>query len=196
MTSRIYISIRQMRLLLLATAAVLGTVCPGLAQVIDSKLSGTIGLDWASYRHEDGGDDVDGSHFFQQYSLLYKSKGVINSGRAGKWDVALGYEWNDLSSELDGISYDETTDKILFQGDILFAPGGLPLRVHAFSYDMHQSLPYSDTRGDFGALIDPGISRRLKTVSTYPPESPCSPASRTDPIWASTASCCRNFPSC
>ena len=146
-----------MRLLLLATAAVLGTVCPGPAQVIDSKLSGTIGLDWASYRHEDGGDDVDGSHFFQQYSLLYKSKGVINSGRAGKWDVALGYEWNDLSSELDDISYDETTDKILFQGDILFAPGGLPLRVHAFSYDMHQSLPYSDTRGDFGALIDPGI---------------------------------------
>lgn len=142
---------------LLLMIAVLGVVCPVSAQVVDSKLGGTIGLEWVDYKHRGRGEDIDGSSFYQQYSLLYRSAGVINSGRAGKWSAALGYEWNDLSSEMEDRDYDETTGKILYRGDILFTPGGLPFRVHAYSRDMQQSYAYSDSRGDFGALIDPGI---------------------------------------
>lgn len=157
MTLKTVFSLRLLRPLVPAFVAAWGLACPALAQVLDSKLGGSITLDWASYSHEGGRGDVDGSHFFQQYSLLYKTEGVINSGRAGHWDVAFGYEWNDLSSELDDEDYDERTDKILYRGDLLFAPGGLPLRIHAYSYDMQQSMPYRSTIGDFGALIDPNI---------------------------------------
>jgi hypothetical protein len=157
MKIRFHHIVDAIRILLLLPIAVMGSVCPIAAQVVGSSLGGSVLLDWASYHHEDGADDVEGSHFFQQYSLLYKTEGVINSGRAGRWDIALGYEWNDLSSDLDDEDYDERTDKILYRGDLLFAPGGLPLRIHAYSHDLQQSVAYDHTRGDFGALIDPGI---------------------------------------
>ena len=111
------------------------------------NLSGTVAYSYAQLRGEEAGEKVlEASHFTQKYSLLYERKGQLNRGRAGEYDYALGYEWNWIDSETNGTSaeIDNPLDKILFSGDILLAPGGLPFRLHFYSRDLNEtSVGYS-----------------------------------------------------
>jgi len=117
------------------------------------KLSGSAELMYAGQTAEtDGVKTLDARSFVQQYSLLYTKKGEFQRGRLGDYDVALGYEWNWVDSEINGdkVEIDNPLSKILYRGDIKIAPGGLPFRLHAFSYDMHQT---SFTSSDLGTLF-------------------------------------------
>lgn len=102
------------------------------------KLSGSAELRYAQHTAEEEGVEVlDASHFTQQYSLMWETAGEFNRGRLGVYDVALGYEWNWVDSEINGIDvpFDNPIDKVLFRGDVLLAPGGLPFRMNLYSYD-------------------------------------------------------------
>lgn len=146
--------------MLLAVFALLGTGMSASAQAVKSSLGGSVSLQWTDYQHRGPGEEIDGSSFVQQYSLLHQSRGIINNGRAGRWNVGLGYEWNSLDSELGEADFDETVGKILYNGEILFAPGGLPLRIHAYSRDLTQSRPIEEYT-NFGNLIGPGIATTI-----------------------------------
>ncbi len=128
---------------------ILGLACcclSGHSLAIPGNMSGSAELRYAQHTAEEGGVTVqDASHFIQQYSVLWSTKGRLREGRAGEYDFSLGYEWSSVDVDIDGATNDIDTplDKILFRGDVLLAPGGLPIQLHLFSYDMqHLSLGY------------------------------------------------------
>jgi hypothetical protein len=122
-------------LLMMVSTAWLYGVTPAAGQV-----SATADLRYASQKAEEHGQTVlSASHFTQQYSLLYQTKGELLQGRVGRYDFGLGYEWNSLDAEINGASSEVETGKILFKGDLLIAPGGLPFRMHLYSGDLTKS---------------------------------------------------------
>lgn len=123
----------------------------GLA--LSRGLSGSAGLRYAQHIAEENGNQVlDASHFVQQYSILWSTQGKIKKGRVGEYNFSLGYEWSSVDLDIDGEDIDGSKgvidnpfDKVLFRGDLLLAPGGLPFQMHLFSYDMeHSSLGYQE----------------------------------------------------
>lgn len=132
---------------------------PGLALAV---VTGSAEWNWAEYRRDqEGRDEVKASHFFQQYSLLYRDRQMINGGRAGRWDIGLGYEWTAVDASIDGDDSSVDTSKILYEGEILFAPGGLPFRINAYSRDLHRSRPnysLSSPALSGATLISPDIA--------------------------------------
>lgn len=125
------------------------------AEPAHAVVTGTAAWEWAEYQRDlDDGPSTKASHFFQQYSLLYHDRQAFRDGRAGRWDVALGYEWTAL--DLSG-SYDDEFDtgKILYQGELYFSPVGVPLSLHAYSHDLTRSTPAILTAND--TLVDPRI---------------------------------------
>lgn len=111
-----------------------------------AEISGWAEWGYLDYTAEQGGGTVqEARHFTQDYSLYYQTSGYLAEGRAGKYDVGLGYQWTSLSSEVDGTDNDIDTGKILYRGEFLLAPGGLPFRLHAFSYDLSPTqVQYSE----------------------------------------------------
>lgn len=128
--------LKSLAIVLLGVAAHLGLGAP---QVF-AGLTGSAEIRYAEQESRSGGvTNLDASHFTQQYSLLYQAKGQFMEGRGGKYALGLGYEWNSLSADLNGDSVDIQTGKILYKGDVLLAPGGLPFRLHLYSADMVKS---------------------------------------------------------
>ena len=126
----------------LATAALLTLLLWGtpLAAFAEGTLSGSAELRYAQQEARENGQTVlDSSHFAQQYSLLYQTKGQFMQGRGGHYALGLGYEWNALDADLNGENTDIQTGKILYKGDVLIAPGGLPFRLHLYSADLVKS---------------------------------------------------------
>ncbi len=106
---------------------------------------------------ESGVKVLDASHFIQHYSFLYEVKGSLAKGRAGKYDFSLGYEQNYVDSEINGVAMpiDNPLDKILYRGNILLAPGGLPFRLNMYSHDMQR---VTSEYKDLGALFEAGAA--------------------------------------
>lgn len=126
----------------LAIAALLILLAWGtpLAAFAEGRLFGSAELRYAQQETRENGQTIlDTSHFAQQYSLLYETNGQIMQGRVGKYALGLGYEWNALDADLNGENTDIQTGKILYKGDVLIAPGGLPFRLHLYSADMVKS---------------------------------------------------------
>ena len=129
-------ALRNLAIMLVCLAALSGLVTPHAV----AGLSGSGELRYARQEaSEQGVKVVDSSHFAQQYSLLYQTNGQFMGGRGGKYALGLGYEWNSLDAETNGESADIQTGKILYKGDILIAPGGLPFRLHLYSADLIKS---------------------------------------------------------
>ncbi len=141
-----------LRITILLLAVSMGLMSQGYA--LPGKLSGSAEMRYASHSARENGKKVlDASHFTQRYSLLWEKQGLLNAGRAGEYDVALGYQWNRVDSEVNGqdVKIDNPLDKILFRGDVLIAPGGLPFRLHAYSQDLNSTrLVYQE----LGELFD------------------------------------------
>ncbi len=126
----------------LATAALLALLLSGtpLTVFAAGALSGSAELRYAQQEARENGQTVlNASHFTQQYSLLYQTRGQVMEGRGGKYVLGLGYEWNALDADLNGENSNIQTGKILYKGDVLIAPGGLPFRLHLYSADMAKS---------------------------------------------------------
>lgn len=120
---------------------------------LEHDWSGSAALRYAEHDVEEDGENVQSaSHFVQQYSLLWQGAGKLSEGRAGEYDLALGYQWNQVDTEINGaeVAIDNPLDKILFKGDLLLAPGGLPFRLHLYSFDMDS--PSLETR-ELGELF-------------------------------------------
>lgn len=117
----------------------LGCFAP-LVAAAGGNFSGSIETRYAEQKGTETGRTVlDASHLTQQYSLLYQTRGEFLGGRGGKYDLNLGYEWNDLNASLNGENIDIQTGKILYKGDVLIAPGGLPFRLRLYSADLVKS---------------------------------------------------------
>ncbi|MHB8708284.1 MAG: hypothetical protein ACYC9I_05375 [Desulfuromonadales bacterium] len=149
----------QLILRLLAGAlAVILTCAPA-----EARISGALEWNWADYSKEvDGEEAVSASHFVQKYSILANWQGQLNGGRAGGWALGLGYDWTSFDNEINGEDNSETRGKMLYEGEVLFAPGGLPIRFHGFSYDLTRTSLATLTRiGQRDHLIEPDIVNDL-----------------------------------
>lgn len=152
----------HLALLLIALA---GSLLFGVAPAAASgALSGAAELRYAHYEGEEAGKQVaEGSHFTQQYSLLYRKSGLLKKGRGGHYDISLGGEWNAIDSEIRNTltdvdsETDITTAKILYNGDVLIAPGGLPFRLHLYSRDDKKSLLLHDPQSSGGGTDGTGL---------------------------------------
>lgn len=140
--------------------AVLVLLC--LASPVAAKISGEMELSYVDYTiKEDGEEKRSLSSFAQNYSIYYDKQGFIGDKRLGNYDIGLGYQWTanntDINSEdeLDGQNYDSHDGKVLFRGQVTLAPGGLPFRFTAWSFD--DSPPtYSTLRT--GEILDTQVT--------------------------------------
>ncbi len=150
-------------LLLLVLVAGIG---PALAR--EDRLSGAVSLSYGAHSAEENGKEVlDASHFSHQYSLVYEMEGLLASGRAGRYDLALGYEWADVSSEINGqdVAIDSPLDKILFRGELFLAPGGLPVQMRLFSNDMNSIAFSRSLQGELFVEDEDLIGSNVGTVT-------------------------------
>ncbi|KIH77926.1 hypothetical protein SAMN05660860_02425 [Geoalkalibacter ferrihydriticus] len=148
-------------------------VCVGFAPLTTHAVRGELdgSLEWRYGAHsakERGEKVLDASWFAQQYSLLYRTAGDLARGRAGNYNLALGYEWTALDGSINGESTDVSLDKILYQGDILIAPGGLPLHLHLYSHDLHRStFSTASPGGLFESLGSEGLGAQNAVVGIH-----------------------------
>lgn len=147
---------RALIITLICLFAVARTVAASLGNV-----DGVIEWRYGEHQAQEAGDRVlDGKYFSQQYSLFYSQSDLLMSGKLGQYNIGLGYEWNVLDSEvrstqggLPGQDVNISTGKVLFEGDLTIAPGGMPFRLNAYSYDLRQtSFSESTVSGLFDAL--------------------------------------------
>jgi hypothetical protein len=146
----------RIRLLLIARLGLLAAAAPAAALVIPAgRLSGSAEWRYGQFQaEEDGREVIDGAHFAQQYSLLYQMAGRLNQGRAGGYNLALGYEVTALDFEVNDDSESIFTHKLLYQGDLLVAPGGLPFRMRLYADDLTRSQFVRDRSLSRGSLED------------------------------------------
>lgn len=83
---------------------------------------------------------------YGQVGLFTRTKGTIIDDRIGRYTLMLGYEFNTLNPTIahkginDPATEKITSGKILYQGEVVVAPGGLPFRIQLYSRDVHKSL--------------------------------------------------------
>ncbi len=124
----------------LASLLTLLAALPVLGDVAFARLGGEVEWRYGQFSgYEDGKKVDDLSHFAQRYSVFYTTGARLANGRAGSYQVALGYEWNGLDSEVNGENVDIETGKILYRGRLELRPGGLPVALTLFSEDMQVS---------------------------------------------------------
>lgn len=127
-----------------------------------ARVRGAAEWSYSSYTAEAGSVSlVDASDFTQRYSIFWDKRGVLAEGRGGAYDLGLGLEWVDFSSEMNGSEVSDDQLKLTYNGRFTFAPGGLPFRLEAFSYDLTPStIDYYDI--DFNrygdGLVEPQIA--------------------------------------
>lgn len=125
-------------------------------------VTGSAEWNWAEYRRDvDGGEEMDLSHFYQNYTLFYRDRRLIQGGRAGRWNLGLGYEWTALDTSFNDGDVSIDTGKILYEGDFSFTPAGLPFSINVFSRDLSRANPTSLTTTP-GNIIDPDIYVDIK----------------------------------
>lgn len=124
--------------------------------VAAGKVGGTILVGSGQYRAEVEGKEVQKvASEYGQVSLSYRNKSEF--ARLGQYTLMLGYEFNILNPAFteNGIK-DRKVErieegKVLYQGEILLAPGGLPFRLSAYARDINQSS-FSSTGARLPAL--------------------------------------------
>lgn len=136
-----------------------------------ARLSGSLEWDYAHYNAKQGGIEVaDATSFAQRYTLLLQRQGAFMNGRGGRYDLALGGEWFGVNTnqEIFGANADVNLNraKLLYTGDILFAPGGLPFRFHAYGRDMHRSRFQDDGFYSDGSFDQLYLSQPESSVLT------------------------------
>ncbi len=135
---------------------IFSTLFSGVGQAGQGRLSGRAELRYGAFTAEEGGVRVvDSAHATQQYSVLYETAGKLGSHRIGRYDLALGYEWNWVDAEVDmgeSVSIDNPLDKILYRGNLVLDPGGLPFRLNAFSHDMQQTTLETGSVGEINGM--------------------------------------------
>lgn len=136
-----------MRRLILNIALIL--LClPALG--VAGSFSGKALVNYTNYQaKEDGVLVAKGDGLSQRYQLLYADRGLWKKGKIGSYDYSIGYEWNMVDADqskrsFDGNMVDDSTSiktgKVLYRGDVLIAPGGLPFRLHLYSHDQQASI--------------------------------------------------------
>jgi hypothetical protein len=128
-----------------------------LSTVALGDIAGTIELDYGHYESTEAGvEEADMSHFAQRYALFFSRSGLLMGGRAGKYDLAIGGEWLAVNSDIvmSGVNndYNVSSGKLLYRGNITFAPGGLPFRFNAYARDMTQSR-FQDSSRFFSSFM-------------------------------------------
>ena len=140
-----------------------------------ARLDGEVEWGYAHYEQSgDGGEEASASHFTQRYSLMYSTKGLLGGGRLGYYDLGIGTEWGAFETDYLGKSLSNDANKYLYGGVLHFAPGGLPFRLHAYSFDT-QKIRYSASRmsslglssfSTGSSLFNPGIVTTLSNGQT------------------------------
>ncbi|MDG5467815.1 hypothetical protein P9J64_05685 [Deltaproteobacteria bacterium IMCC39524] len=167
------LSVNQTKLAQLCLLVVMVLTC--LASTAEARISGEVALLYTDYSAKEDGEKVsDFSSFSQNYSLYYSKSGFVGDQRLGKYNFGLGYQWASTSATLDTSHGTEDFDlensdgKFLFNGDITIAPGALPFRFHAFSYDNQAPISnYARTRGVLDRTLITGTRTREEVVSGF-----------------------------
>ena len=143
--------------------------------VVAGEVSGSVLYGAGQYRAESDGQEVSriGSQYGQA-SVKYRDRGIIASNRFGHYTLMLGYEFNiiDPSVVNNGLTNPAAeqikTSKILYQGDITLAPGGLPFRLNIFARDIHASTFVGGWQvlPDLPLGIETNASQAQKTLLT------------------------------
>ena len=107
-----------------------------LASPAAARLSGEVEWGYQNYSVKRDGKKVgDQSAFIQKYSVFHEKSGYVGDQRLGNYDLGLGYQWAAINSTINGDDNNVEQGKILYNGNVTIAPGGLPFRFNAYSYD-------------------------------------------------------------
>lgn len=140
-------------------------------------VEGSILYGAGQYRAEVAGKEVQKvSSQYGKVSLDYLAQGVLNDARVGNYTLMLGYEFNvlDPSFTVNGVKDPAAqhieTGKILYQGEFLLAPGGLPFRLNAYARDIQRSSFLSGTMSPSLPVGLQGAGRNQSQASLLSPD--------------------------
>jgi hypothetical protein len=101
-----------------------------------ANISGAVGYSVSRLEKTSDSGNVDTTNFLQKYSILYSRENSLLKGRLGSYNVALGYSWFVADSKRNGDSSSFSAGKLLYRGEIVLAPGGLPFQLTAYRKDL------------------------------------------------------------
>lgn len=132
------------------------------------------------YRAEIDGKEVQDARTQRgQLSVRYSRSGTIGDARLGSYTLMLGYEFAIMNSSVlmeegrEPVSERVKAGKLLYQGALVLAPGGLPFRLTAYARDIEGPSSYASTTlpgsplgnqpNSNGKLVEPNITTNLGT---------------------------------
>jgi hypothetical protein len=138
-----------------------------------ARLSGSLEWDYTQYNaKQDGVKVADQSSFAQRYTLMLEKQGLLMNGRGGRYDLALGGEWFsvDIDQKNLGANSNVKLDraKMLYRGELIFSPAGLPFYFRAYGRDMHETQFLDNTPvGSFDEFYLSGPRASVLTPGIY-----------------------------
>lgn len=140
-----FLTVKRLHILCIALLASVALAAPAFG-ARGSSTQGSAAFSFVHYEADrEDDEDFEATSFTQQYSVLHTREGRLSGGRLGQYTLALGAEWSLADVDIDGRGYDLDTFKVLYNGSLLVAPGGLPFRLHAYSRDAHGSTWITDS---------------------------------------------------
>lgn len=134
----------------------LGVLYVGVFASYGKPLTGSITWLTGHYDAEGGGGKEDADFFAQKYNLMYNKDGTFLDGRGGYYRLGVGLEFFDFDTSInvDGVERKINKDsmKTLYNGQVVFAPGGLPVYVNVYARDNKSARFREDrsfSRGSF-----------------------------------------------
>ena len=113
------------------------------------------------------------SSFEQRYSLLYSTGARLGTMGRGYYILNAGYEWASVDTSLDfggqngSQSLSRNAGHILFNGELLYDPAELPVRLKAYSRDMtrpwFEKTTEAYTLAGIEPLFEPGFNTGVRS---------------------------------
>ena len=133
--------------------------------VAEGQVTGSILYGSGLYRVEVDGDEAQKmTSQYGQAAISYAAKGMLGDARVGRYSLMLGYEFNIVDPTVIKYGVKDPaveridTGKVLYRGELLLAPGGLPFRLSTYARDVHRST--FSTEGASGGDIPLGVQPR------------------------------------
>lgn len=131
----------------------------GMSTDAMADISGSLAWSLGQYNAKEGGSEVtNATSFTQKYHLMFDREGTFLSGRGGHYNLSLGGEWYGLQLNRD---YDAdiriNRAKLLYRGEVVIAPGGLPLYIKVYGHDRHRTIFQEDTSYTTGSFDYDGL---------------------------------------
>jgi hypothetical protein len=158
-----------------------------------AALQGEAEVAYVDYDASAGGKELfSGNSLMQKYNLSWRATNLVQRNQTQYYNFLLGYDIRSFKTQVkdqgESSSFGESFGKLVYTGEVAYAPPHLPLRVSAYSKDTTQAIFRNGLyNGMIGDNLARGMDGQVKVTSsgltfTYLPEQARSAGMRGMPL--------------